>query len=426
MLLLQHLWTCQDALPPLTCHSTNTKLTSGSCRFYDSRSRAKKPLSGWLMEGPHPHIQATTSSSRQVCSTIVHLHDTNHEALLDSGSTISSISSHLVTQLGLQTSTTSPICVLFGDNKELYTSDTLAHCTFYISNNLFHHTFYVFPRQLFPITLGCDWFIKHRARLQFDIHHLVLPQTLPIPLLYSNSRPNFVNTQCTIIDAEACTIDIRSLLHKFPTLFQKPLRTSTVSLPICHSIKTTQDRPIKMATRRRSPKENAIINEAVQEMLAKDIITLSYSSWASKPHLVRKDDGSYRFCIDFRPLNKITVDDLYPLPRVDDLLDQLGKSRYFASLDLAFGYWQIPLNPSDAHKIAFRTPTGIYQFNRMPFGLSDAGSSFQRMVNHIFQDLIQRGVVVVYLDDILVHTTTWAQLLQVLKEVLTRIRQFNL
>ena len=143
-----------------------------------------------------------------------------------------------------------------------------------------------------------------------------------------------------------------------------------------------------MPSRRRSPLENDRINQAIQDMLVKGIITPSHSEWVSEPHLVKKDDGTYCFCIDFRPLNRVTTHDKYPLPRIDDLLDQLGKSRYFTSLDLASGYWQIPLDDKDAHKTAFRTSRGLFQFKRMPFGLSDAGSTFQRMANNIFHDLI--------------------------------------
>ena len=168
------------------------------------------------------------------------------------------------------------------------------------------------------------------------------------------------------------------------------------------------------------------MNQAIQDMLEKDIIESSSSDWVSEPHLVRKDDGTFRFCIDFRPLNKITKHDLYPLPRIDDLLDQVGKSRYFTSLDLASGYWQIPLDPADKHKTAFRTQRGLFQFKRMPFGLSDVGSTFQRMANTIFQDLINEGVVLVYLDDILIHTSDWQWHTLVLGEVLRRIQKYNL
>ncbi len=156
-------------------------------------------------------------------------------------------------------------------------------------------------------------------------------------------------------------------------------------------------------------------------MLHNNIIKPSESDWVSEPHLVRKDDGSYRFCIDFRLLNQVTVHDRYPLPRIDDLLDKLGKSKYFTLLDLASGYWQIPLDPKDAHKTTFRTSRGLFQFTRMPFGLSDAGSTFQHVANTIFSDLIEQNVVVVYLDDILVHTHSWPQHLEILSGVLQRI-----
>mgnify|MGYP000415030397 CR=1 FL=1 len=128
-------------------------------------------------------------------------------------------------------------------------------------------------------------------------------------------------------------------------------------------------------------------------MLRKDIIEPSNNDWVFEPHLVRKEDGTFRFCIDFRLLNKITKHDLYPLPHIDDLLDLVGRSRYFTSLDLGSGYWQIDLNPVDKYKTTFRTQHGLFQFKRMPFGLSDVASTFQRMANNIFNDLIQQGVV---------------------------------
>jgi hypothetical protein len=111
--------------------------------------------------------------------------------------------------------------------------------------------------------------------------------------------------------------------------------------------------------------------------------------------MVKKDDGTYRFCVDFCKLNQVAVHDLYPLPRINDLLYQLGWSKYFTSIDLAARYWQIPMDPRDAHKTAFQTRRGLFQFNRMPFGLSDAGNTFQRMANSIFAHLIANGTVLV-------------------------------
>ena len=132
-----------------------------------------------------------------------------------------------------------------------------------------------------------------------------------------------------------------------------------------------------MAQRRRPPKENDIINTTVDDMLRRGVIQTSKSPWAAEPHLVKKDSGEYRFCVDFRPLNKVTVHDVFPMPRIDDLLDQLGGSKFFTSLDLASGYWQILIDPADRHKTAFRTSRGLYEFKSMAFGLSDAPSTFQ-------------------------------------------------
>ena len=119
-------------------------------------------------------------------------------------------------------------------------------------------------------------------------------------------------------------------------------------------------------------------------------------------------------------MKHITTHDQYPLPRIDDLLDELEKSNYFSSLDLASGYWHIRI-----HKNAFCTRKGVFHFTRMPFGLSDARSTFLRIVNTIFNDLITHRVVIVNLDDILICTSTWVQHLQIFQEVLTRVQLYR-
>ena len=114
------------------------------------------------------------------------------------------------------------------------------------------------------------------------------------------------------------------------------------------------------------------------------------------------------------------------MPRIDDLLNQLGGSKFFTSLNLASGYWQILIDPEDRHKTAFRTNRGLYEFKSMAFGLSDAPSTFQRVVNVIFSDLIDKKVLVVYLDDILIHTQTWSEHIEVVAEVFRRLQTYNL
>jgi hypothetical protein len=127
--------------------------------------------------------------------------------------------------------------------------------------------------------------------------------------------------------------------------------------------------------------ENKIIEENTEIMLQNGIIRPSHRPWSSPVVLVKKKDGSYRCCIDFRELNKITHKDVYSLPRIEKALDSLGKARFFSTLDMANGYWQIPLAEEDKEKTAFMTRKGLLEFNYMPFGLCNALATFQRTMD---------------------------------------------
>ena len=112
-------------------------------------------------------------------------------------------------------------------------------------------------------------------------------------------------------------------------------------------------------------------------MMKQGIIQPSSSPWSSPIVLVKKKNGKTRFCVDYRKLNKITKRDTYPLPRIDKILDSLGKAKYFTSLDLASGYWQVEMNENNKKKTAFVTKQGIFEFNVMPFGLTNTSVTFQ-------------------------------------------------
>ena len=140
---------------------------------------------------------------------------------------------------------------------------------------------------------------------------------------------------------------------------------------------------------------------------------------------VPKKDGRWRMCVDYRALNRQTVKDRYPLPRIDDLLDRLGKARHFTTLDLATGYHQIAVKEADIPKTAFRTQRGQFEFVVMPFGVTNAPSTFQRMMNQIFKDEMDKFVLV-YLDDILVYSATLQEHIQHIRETLDRLRKAKL
>ena len=159
------------------------------------------------------------------------------------------------------------------------------------------------------------------------------------------------------------------------------------------------------------------------------MISPSSSPWASPVVLVRKKDGSHRFCVDYRNLNAVTKRDRYPLPRVDDLLDQMQKSQYFTTLDLSSDYWQIRVHEKSREKTAFVTPQGQFEFLVMPFGLANAPSVFQRLMQKALAGLNPEGgpdFVSVYIDDIIIFSETLEDHLRHLKMVIERLQQCGL
>jgi hypothetical protein len=164
----------------------------------------------------------------------------------------------------------------------------------------------------------------------------------------------------------------------------------------------------------------------VEELLQQGLIRPSASPYGSPILFVRKKEGTFRMVIDYRAINKLTVKDKYPLPRIDDLLDKLQGAKHFSSFDLSSGNHQVRLLDSDIPKTAFRTPFGSYEFLVLPFGLTNAPATFQRLMNTIFHDFVREGFVVVYLDDLLVYSKTEEEHMTHLERVLDRLWEHQL
>ena len=192
-----------------------------------------------------------------------------------------------------------------------------------------------------------------------------------------------------------------------------------------HEIDTGQSKPIKQAPRRHGFAQQDIVVTELDKMLKAGIIEPSESPWASPIVLVRKKDGSTRFCIDYRKLNDVTKKDAYPLPHIEDALSTLAGSKYFCTLDLASGYWQVELSDDAKPKTAFCTRQGLFQFNVLPFGLSNAPATFERLMELVLKGLTWRQCVV-YIDDIIVFGETFEDTLGRLTEVFNRLRSANL
>ena len=187
-----------------------------------------------------------------------------------------------------------------------------------------------------------------------------------------------------------------------------------------HSLRTTDDNPTAQIYRSILPRDLHKVKSHIQDILAKGVVTPSHSPYAAPVVVVQKKDGSIRLCVDYRRLNSKTVKDAYPLPRIEESFNALAGSKYFTTLDLASGYHQIAMDPKDQDKTAFTTPFGLFEYTRMPFGLTGAPATFQRLMNGVMSDFLF-NFLLVYLDDLLIFSESFDDHLQHLEKVLKKI-----
>ena len=223
---------------------------------------------------------------------------------------------------------------------------------------------------------------------------------------------------------EAFEDDVRDLVRGNKDLFAQSDaelgHTDTVRM----KIDTGEHPPIKMKPYRTPLNKRTVIDNAVDEMLEAGIIRRSRSPWSFPVVVVDKKDGSKRFCVDFRQLNKITKPISYPLPVIDDILARLGKAKYFTTLDLKSGYWQVLMDETDREKTAFACHRGLFEFLVMPFGLSGAPPVFMELMNIVLEGL--EDFAIPYLDDIIIFSASPDEHLSHLRAVFNKIREHGL
>ena len=214
--------------------------------------------------------------------------------------------------------------------------------------------------------------------------------------------------------------EIKDLLVEFEDVMtDKPGRTSLIE----HDIKLTTTEPFRIKGYPIPFHSQKVVDEEIQKMLDLDVIEPCDGPFASPIVLIRKKDGSVRFCVDMRQLNQRTVFDAEPMPNIEQIFAQLSGCRYFSKLDLSKGYWQVPLAESAKELTGFVTSNGNFRFKVMPFGLVNAPATFCRLMRKVLKNVSNADS---FVDDILIYTETWEDHLAVLRKVLKRLRDANL
>ena len=219
--------------------------------------------------------------------------------------------------------------------------------------------------------------------------------------------------------------EVEKVILEYQDVFVGPDKKVGYNNDEVHRIDTGDNPPYKSRPRAKSLAEKEEISKEIASLLAAGKIRPSKSPWGAPVVLARKKDGTLRFCIDFRQLNAVTKKDAYPIPRIDECLDCLNGSKYFCTMDLASGYWQVAMAKEDIEKTAFTTHEGLFEWLVMPFGLCNAPATFGRTMEKALHGLVWRTCLV-YLDDIVTFGKTFQKALSNLKEVLSRLRKANL
>ena len=215
---------------------------------------------------------------------------------------------------------------------------------------------------------------------------------------------------------------LSTLLVEFRDVFDDvPGKTTLVE----HQIQLKPgSKSVRQVPYRLHPEKLRMVNQEIDELLKLGIIEESDSPWAAPILVVPKQDGTGRLCTDFRKLNALTVEDPFPMPRVDALLDRLGGARFLTKLDMTRGYWQVPIESSSVPYTGFVTPQGHYQWRYMSFGLRNAPATFSKLVRKLFQGL--ESFCEAYLDDVLIFSKNWEDHVSQMKQVLQRIAEAHL
>lgn len=290
-------------------------------------------------------------------------------------------------------------------------------------------SFLVVPTLKHSILLGMDFCRQFQLVMNFKDDSWSISSRLRDVCIVSDNSPQ---TTAGGLETESrdfkFTVEQEQQVKGVIGLFQNISSDDKLGLTskIVHTIETDSEKPFKLRQYNMSPYLMEILNKALDKMLRLGVVEPSQGAYNSPVLLVRKSNGEYRFCFDGRKLNSITKPDCYPLPRVDRILNLLRDAKFISSVDLRSSFWQIPLDPASREKTGFSVPgRGLFQFKVLPFGLCNAAQTQQRLMDAILGPKYEPNIFV-YLDDIIIVSSTFEHHIQLLKDVHRALREANL
>lgn len=371
--------------------------------------------------------------------------------LVDSGSSASFISSHLMGLFLEVHKLVQPVSVKVADGGVLSCQYEVSQCVWACQGQTFTSNLKVLPLGCYDIILGMDWLEQHspmevdwankwmtfekkgqRVKLQG-----VKPVVDQCKVISMEQLEGLIKTEAVeqLLELAVCaeekewstaeTQQLKELIQEFAGLFAEakglpPKRSCDHAINLLPGVQ-----PFRLRPYRYTPDQKDEIEKQVKEMLENGIIQYSSSPFASPVLLVKKKDGEWRLCVDYRRLNAYTVKNKLPMPIIDEILDELFGATVFSKLDHRSGYHQIRIKQGDEYKTAFQTHSGHYEYKVMSFGLTGAPATFQEFMNFVLQPLL-RKCVVVFLDDVLVYSRSIEEHIQHLRQVFQLLKTHEL
>jgi hypothetical protein len=351
----------------------------------------------------------------------------NHQpviVLFDSGATHNFISTNCETKLGLDHSPTSGAYMIATPGSKISSNQVCRSVPIQMGKNLTKIDLLLLDLEGMDVLLGMNWMTQHHVSLDISSRTVEIDSPEHEPTILYLPQREYINS-CTYAATGIKLKDIPIIceyLDVFPDDLpgMPPDRDIEFIIELQPGTAPISKRPYHMP-----PNELAELKIQLQDLLDKGFIRPSASPWGCPALFVKKKDNSLRLCVDYRPLNAVTIKNKYPLPRIDILFDQLAGAKVFSKIDLHSGYHQIKIRPSDIPKTAFSTRYGLFEYLVMSFGLTNAPAYFMYLMNSVFMQELDKFVVV-FIDDILIYSKNPEDHVKHLHVILQQLRNHHL